>query len=1161
MSQAGPERDGHPLVGRGFLVLFAVISLGVAAALHPDVLGLRSWLYEDRADAVAASYLQLELAENPGDRRLREAFVRQLMAAGRLDEASEVAGPLAEAPFEAGGFELVVELELERVRAAEGEVRKARSKALQRRLRRAEELALGSEAYLALSGVAHELGDPSLAARFLDRAIELETQERMRRTARLYDEAAMSSLAADRWLAFARLELERGARAEPLAHAVAALVAAGRLEGAREVVDAWLLRRPDERAALDAGIQLAWSHDELELAFELSQRRIRNAPMDPAALDDHVALALARGRPREALDAARRLMARLPGSRRAAVQRARVAEWSGQPHEALAIWWDRAQAGDAEALVEAERLAEGLGARAIQLALVRRKVRAGQVDPATIRALVYLAEAEGRPEEARDALESAVGRPDATKATWLELARLEHRMGLVEASGLTWDAAAARYPLDEAEVLERAEVLWRARGPRAALAAALETEQPSTDIAHFVGELAFRLGERELAHRAFEQLRGADALQAHETLQALRLLASGGDAGLALDYARYGLRRGHGVEVLLRGLEIALDADRPDEARALLGVDRPTERQARARGTYWRLRARLARMQGQVLAARRALERVLELDPGSEQVRIDLVWLMIELNDRAGLRRWLERFGRAALRTDEAPFDLLRALAAGEVHLGRPSRALVWFARLAGDQPEDWRFWLEYALVLEQVGRADAALRLRRYGLRMVPDTEPEGTLLLGPGVLSSGRMLEASRRLARAPGRSPEVRKAAIAYLLEQGELDRAGVELSAGSEGPGWTDLQLLYAVGTGDEGRISDWLRAHAGTSSPELEMEAWARVGRFDRALERALVARQRGGSVRATLESLVEPGLEGRHVEAWVQARRLGQLSGLEAGAEVSAALGTLQIAALAGAAWNDDEVGRQLGAERSSAARLGVRALRRWRSGFVSLQAGLHAQPEHRSIPQVMLAAAEQLDRRFRLLVALEMGAVVDETATLSTLAARDRLRVEAQLGLGQRFSLGLEVAAEHHVDRARHRIGLGGTASARLAYAVIEQGDFRGSLFVSGTGSVREASALPLPLRESAGLRPEDVLPEQFLGVGGGVRVEQSELRSGWFAEAWLGGQWPLDGLAYRLEAGFRTPIMGADRLSVAASFGNLVAGGPSEQGQVGVSYRLLLP
>lgn len=1163
MKLPAPERDGRPLVGRGFLLVFAAVLLGVAAMLHPDLLGFRSWLYEGELDPVATELLELELREHPEDRALRQAYARQLLAAGRLDEAADVAAVLAYPPYAPGDFELAVRVTLARVRASEGAKRYSLEASLRRLLHRGEGLALPSAAYLELSRAAHEVGEPGLAARFLDRAIEVEALERLGRAARLYQEAELQEVAADRWLAFAQLELQGAARPELLERAVRALVAAGRVDDARSVVQGWLQLHPRERLALDLGVELAWAQAELELAFERSLTRVAIAPDDPGVLDAHVALALARGRPNEALQAARRLMARLPGDRRAAEQRARVAEWSGRPREALTVWFDRAKAGDRRARVEAERIALGLDAREVLLVLTRQRISEGQLEPAIVERLVYLAESMGAPEEAREALAEATARPGAPKALWLRLARLERRMGRLVAASLTWDELAGRFPLEDTEVVEQAELTWRVRGPEAALDLLLAHGSDDTEVQRLIADLSFRLGRRGPALAALRRLMEQAELRDYEALRALRVAVSEGRIDEALRFVEHGLERGHGVDVLLGGLSLAVDRGRLARARRLLGLNPGAEREARSLTSYWRLRAELARLEGRRQEARAAFERVLELDPGAPRAKVDLLWLLIDLDDRAGLTRWLARFEPPARRpgTDSA---LLAALAAARVHLGQDRAALPWFARIAEGRPERWQFWLDYALTLERAGRTEAGIRLRKYALRLVPEEDAAARFLVGTGVLPEAELGLAARAIVESEDGSGPVARAAVAYLLDRGELDRVEETLAtAPPRAAGWRDLGLLFAVGRSDRPAVMAWLDEHEGSSSPALEAEAWALVGRFDRALERAMAAREQGEGriARAALERFVVPGHFSSEVEGVVEARRLGRLDSARARASARTRLGSLQLAVLAAIEVYDDAPGRALGAERTAAVELAVRAVRRWASGQVAMRGGVHAQPDGPALPQAELEAMETLDRRFRVLLALELSAVVDETPTLETLAARDRVRGELGFDLGHGLGGSVSGSLEHHVGRGRETLGYGTTVSARIGQRILRgPRGLEVTAFGSGVGALRDATGLPEPLRAS-GLAPSDVLPERFLALGAGLRVGAERGRAAWFLEGWLGGQWPIEGVAYRAEAGWATPLLGPDRLSLSAGVGNVVSGVDGERVDLSVGYQLELP
>jgi tetratricopeptide (TPR) repeat protein len=1154
-----------------------VVFAGIAMALHPDALGVRTWVLPfEPPDQVSLDYLAIELARRPDDVALRRAFARQLEQVGELEQAAEVARPLLElAGDDPESWDLVVRIELARTRAAGGDARPRLEARLAELLGRARSAPLEPARRVRFAEAAQEIGQPGLAARYLDGARgALERLTRLERSARLYMEAGDRDRAAERWLEVARLELAGDAAPDRLARAVAALEAAGRVAAARGVLVDWLRRAPGARAALDPAIRLAWAAGDLDRAFALSSRRARGFSEDPRVLRDHVEIALARGAPADGLAAARRLEAIRPGDRAARALHARVAEWSGLGDEALRVWWSLAREGDRAARAEAERLARGLGEERVLLAILSERLARGARGPELVEQVVFLAEALGEPERARAVLVKAAARRGAPKRLSTRLARLEARMGLLSTAAARWAEIDRRFGTTPREAVTWAGLLWRAIGPKAALDALKDRDLDDAEVAERVAELAWQVGARGLAVRAHRALAAAGRLEPYQALRLARVLESEGRLGEALDAVESALREAPSVELLLRGLELAVQRARPREALALLELAPEAEAEARALPAYWRLRAQIAVGLERPGAARRALEKVVELDPGSDRAAADLLWLLVRLDDRAGIARWI----RALAPQADAASGLYPVLAAALAHLGRDAEALRYYALEAGERPEDWRFWLDYADTLERVGRRDAALRMRRYGLRKVPEDAPLGRLLMGAGILGDAERALAARRLARDPEAPRPARRAAAGVLLEAGAPARArrGLEALgplAQSAGVLWHDARLGVALAERDRAAVARLLAASPEGASPALEAEAHAFLGRYDAALALALRSRVdgRGAVTRAALLRYLAAETRRRPQEARGGGGydRLGDLERVFGRAACQLSDGPWSARVVGGYAWLEDRPGRAIGGGVDGEGWLALALERRWRRGELTVEAGGHAQVGGGPVvPRLRVRARHALDARFEVWARATAFEVVPETPLLLTLGVRERVGVGAAIELPGGLRLRASIDGEHHHDRGGATLGLGAVGDLRLSRGLDLGGSNRLEVYASGRALARSAAETfgpELSPLDARGLTPADILPTEFATAGLGVAIGRGDLAAvpnpalglRYFVDAWAGWQWPLDQPAYRVEAGLGARLFGPDELHLRGYFGNVLGGLEDVQAGLTLGYR----
>ena len=120
---------------------------------------------------------------------------------------------------------------------------------------------------------------------------------------------------------------------------------------------------------------------------------------------------------------------------------------------------------------------------------------------------------------------------------------------------------------------------------------------------------------------------------------------------------------------------------------------------------FWTSWAYQAALQGHMRRAAALYGRALKAAPGDGNAEAGYIWLLIDSNDIDGLTALVDRLGREQPRSDA----VRNALAAGQARVGRPTRALALMAPQRARHGGDAAWLVQYADLLAQVGRRDAA--------------------------------------------------------------------------------------------------------------------------------------------------------------------------------------------------------------------------------------------------------------------------------------------------------------------------------------------------------------------------------------------------------------------------------------------------------------------
>jgi hypothetical protein len=532
---------------------------------------------------------------------------------------------------------------------------------------------------------------------------------------------------------------------------------------------------------------------------------------------------LANGDVESAYQVARAAIGHVPDDAAWRERYARAAEWSRRPAEALAAWrWlaEHTGSGGSEAAWQSIlRLAPGLGDDEALLPALRRQAERPGGQDSDVRTLVAAWERVGRPEDALAWLEARMQgtRDAASLAPLIEIAAdLAARMGRRDRAIALNLRLIELAPPDAARLIRTAtlQVLAGRYAEAHALlrrfrAAASPEAREYWDL---LGDLAWMLQEDDSAIEAYRTLTARREIEAGD-LERLVTLLRERQPEEAVRLAQLGFERFHNEGLLLQALEILWEKkDLAAMKKIYAALSAADERRFAQTPFFYTLRSQYRQATADIPGARADLERALAIAPGNADLRIAMLWLLIDAHDDAALRRTLAESAAAAANDHGA----WAAQASGWIQLGEPRRALPWFARLVQAAPQDYLWLVAYADALEQDGQMGAADRVRRHAWSVVRQA------IRAPDALKDRQLRETWARfaIARGPG------DPALTVIRDLLRLDtEPGSAPDQRKRNATTNELVLSWLISTEQHENAKAWLWLRYGR---KLAAPAWAEV---------------------------------------------------------------------------------------------------------------------------------------------------------------------------------------------------------------------------------------------------------------------------------------------------------------------------------------------
>lgn len=515
---------------------------------------------------------------------------------------------------------------------------------------------------------------------------------------------------------------------------------------------------------------------------------------------------------------------------------AQVNEWSGRPGEALEHWLFVARrTGSGEAWQSVLRIAPGLMNDEAVVEAMRYQATRGALTDAQVGAIAAAYERLGRPREGVEYLtQEYAKRP--RPALLEQIARLHEASGNIEAAIAAHraliDTVGATTPrvttlasllISRGRFGEAYEVLERHRDKAPAADA---------DYLRLMGDLALRLRDDTAAQSAYERIVVHPSATLDDYTRLVSLLqARQPEAAARLAEAAH--RRFNSPHLLLTALGLhSQRRDFPTMRRIFAEMSPQTEQALAGNAGFLVIRADYRAATGSPQLALADFREALRIDPANRFARMGMMFHLIAHGMLLELRREMPLATEIAQRDPE----FQGAVGAAWLALDDPSRALPYFAGVVKRNPDDYLWLLNYADALERNLQSDMAWRVRRHAWIKIREATVKKER-------SPRELLQAHARVAVQflPG---DAGFAVIRNLLRlDAEADAISSDPLRQAIDAGTRELVLAWMVSTEQHLGAKAWLWTQYGRS---LAAPKWAEVslalvhGELDtvqRALER------------------------------------------------------------------------------------------------------------------------------------------------------------------------------------------------------------------------------------------------------------------------------------------------------------------------------------
>ena len=276
-------------------------------------------------------------------------------------------------------------------------------------------------------------------------------------------------------------------------------------------------------------------------------------------------------------------------------------------------------------------------------------------------ALADALEAKGLPERAVSAMDSFRFNFKDNPDYWSRLARLYEHIGELERALACHEQLARLKAMSLDDSIRQARLLWRLQRPDAALTRllALQGQARDTDTNYWnlLGDLAWRLENDLIASETYGRLwRQQKSADVGERLW--RSLLNMGRRDQALQVAEEAYDKLGTPGFLVTAVDLAAKSNDWTKIRALFRKADGKDQLFSKESMFWFQRAQLAVQDDRAGDAEKYFQRVLAIDPQSEDAHSEWLTLAVHVQDRSMARRALDHWGPEVEKDRDAWFLL-----------------------------------------------------------------------------------------------------------------------------------------------------------------------------------------------------------------------------------------------------------------------------------------------------------------------------------------------------------------------------------------------------------------------------------------------------------------------------------------------------------------------
>jgi predicted Zn-dependent protease len=1133
--------------------------------------------FDLRPDALSEAYLKVFLKAQPDNHSVRLQLAKHYLTIGEWVKARLVlrnGGTFMQALPQAKWLTLQVLLAKYSALPRSSPQRKTEEQAIRDHIATMELENLTTDQILQLADISLQMGAPDFAATYYVIMAKRDTGNAWH----WYAEAGRWSLAANR--------LEEAATYYELAYQYApdpdkaAMLAEETLrvyEASMSIGQALvMIRRALDRQPLDQrlllrGINMAIGQHQFDLARKWNLIYLKDHPDDLTALDRQIALAVQDGHKQQAFEFSKRYIALDPVNNAALRRHAELAEWNGFYPEAISAWQSLAQrTEDPEIYLHLLHYAQTdfdvefeLKTIAILESRPNLKEREALSLAARYEYLGYLDRAER--------LLNKFGRKHPnSRVILLAQAELQEQMGDWEKALLTRQELSARSDATDDEHLQTARLLYHLGRYDEAY-----DVMKTVDVANIaekdyayelIGELAWQQGDYQTAASAYYSLwekYPGDEFSRQRLIVAKQQL---GQTEEAIQLLNEHWRRTGDRSALLAALTAARQADLWPLMDRLFALAETAEDSFARDEEYWLLKGDWHSYRQEYPEAYLAYRQAFSLNSRSTTAAEGILWSLINAKDHDRLDRWVNNHIRSGQPLTEAHAVALQML-------GRGTEALVWYEGQYEHHQNDVLWLLDFADLLEAVGRRNTAYKVRKHALTVLMDQKEKNP---------DDRIAELTARLHGVPiatrwlnGHINSIERATVInWWLYRQQHEAARIWLLRHhierSSLPAWQQLQL--ALAENDHTAVSDLLKGDVIQAGSADRMNAYLFLGRRDLALAELGQVEQMGPEHRqaAVAAAVKIPNL-------WEADIRIGSL-------------GSLGFRHLEGLYWRnrgthgwgltgvisdfeEDEGLLTFSPDRET--RL-TGSWRRYRDDVWAVDLG-YRDGNGGSVFPLDLSYRSSDRRRWQYQLGLQSDSETTVSGLLRLLGVRDRINAQIEYQLDPRLSVFLSAERHRYQSLGGSTLAHGNTFNFSTNYRLLGGS----TQWLVGGSAAWEANnvvdRIPDDLQPllSPQVSPESLVPDKYSDIGLSMYLGRGQLLSTypmaasplsasprWFTDLWVGYIEPESTIGVAARAGIGTSLFGGDELGLTAAYDDrlnrIAGGGPSYQIQL--YYRFYL-